>query len=145
MRRCSSPSSTRSTALSGERGCSRSARNSTRFQASCRGRVTSTRPGASGHLRPMGGGTRIGSCLEDFLRRYGRLLHEGTTLVVLSDGWDLGETVRLSRALQRLHHLCHLVVWVNPYADDPRFEPVTAGMREAMPHVDLLLGPRDFE
>src|SRR2546426_11771890 len=41
--------------------------------------------------------------------------------------------------------LCHLVVWVNPYADDPRFEPVTAGMREAMPHVDLLLGPRDFE
>ena len=100
---------------------------------------------ASGHLRPMGGGTRIGSCLEDFLRRYGRLLHEGTTLVVLSDGWDLGETVRLSRALQRLHHLCHLVVWVNPYADDPRFEPATAGMREAMPHVDLLLGPRDFE
>src|SRR2546426_1123303 len=45
MRRCSSPSSTRSTALSGERGCSRSARNSTRVQASCGGGVTSTRPG----------------------------------------------------------------------------------------------------
>lgn len=100
---------------------------------------------ASGHLRPMGGGTRIGPCLEDFLQRYGRLLHEGTTLVVLSDGWDLGETARLSTALRRLHYLCHLVVWVNPYADDPRFEPATAGMREALPHVDLLLGPADFE
>jgi len=100
---------------------------------------------ASGHLQPMGGGTRIGSCLEDFLRRYARLLHERTTLVVLSDGWDLGETARLSNALRRLRHLCHLVVWVNPYADDPRFEPATAGMREALPHVDLLLGPGDFE
>src|SRR2546428_763151 len=107
-----------------------------------------TRPhgtAASGHLRPMGGGTQIGSCLEDFLRRYARLLHEGTTVVVLSDGWDLGETARLSIALRRLRHLCHLVVWVNPYADDPRFEPATAGMREALPHVDLLLGPGDFE
>jgi len=100
---------------------------------------------ASGHLRLMGGGTRIGSCLEDFLRRYARLLHEETTVVVLSDGWDLGETVRLSIALRRLRHLCHLVAWVNPYADDPRFEPATAGMREALPHVDLLLGPGDFE
>ena len=100
---------------------------------------------ASVHLRPMGGGTRIGSCLEDFLRRYARLLHGGTTVVVLSDGWDLGETARLSIALRRLRHLCHLVVWVNPYADDPRFAPATAGMREALPHVDLLLGPGDFE
>src|SRR2546422_5815468 len=100
---------------------------------------------ASGHLRTMGGGTRIGSCLEDFLRRCARLLHGGTTVVVLSDGWDLGETARLSIALRRLRHLCHLVVWVNPYADDPRFEPATAGMREALPHVHLLLGPGDFE
>jgi uncharacterized protein len=100
---------------------------------------------ASGRLSPMGGGTRIGPCLEDFLRRYGRLVHDGTTLVVLSDGWDLGETARLSNALRRLHRLSHLVVWVNPYADDPRFEPATAGMREALPHVDFLLGPGHFE
>lgn len=99
----------------------------------------------SDRLRPMGGGTRIGPCLEDFLLRYGRILHGGTTLVVLSDGWDLGDAVRLSAALRRLHRLCHLVVWVNPYADDPRFEPATAGMRGALPHVDLLLGPEDFE
>ena len=96
-------------------------------------------------LPPMGGGTRIGPCLEDFLHRYGPLLRKETTVVILSDGWDLGDTARLSQALRRLHRLCHLVVWVNPYADDPRFEPTTAGMREALPHVDLLLGPADFE
>lgn len=99
----------------------------------------------SGELRPMGGGTRIGLCLDDFLRRYGRLVHEGTTVVILSDGWDLGETARLATSMRHLHQLAHRVVWVNPYADDPRFEPATAGMQEALLHIDLLLGPRDFE
>ncbi len=99
----------------------------------------------SDRLGPAGGGTRIGPCLEDFLRRYGPLVHRRTTLVVLSDGWDLGETQRLAHALERLRRFCYLVVWVNPYADDARFEPETAGMREALPHVDLLLGPGDFE
>lgn len=96
-------------------------------------------------LGSIGGGTRIGLCLEDFLRRYGRLLHPWTSLVVLSDGWDLGDTARLGRALERMERICHLVVWVNPYADDAGFQPATAGMREALPHVDLLIGPRDFE
>lgn len=96
-------------------------------------------------LGSLGGGTRIGPCLEDFLGSHGHLLHSWTTLVVLSDGWDLGDTARLGRALARLRRLCHLVVWVNPYADEPRFEPATAGMRAALPHVDLLLGPADFE
>ncbi len=96
-------------------------------------------------LGSIGGGTRIGPCLEDFLRRYDRLLHPWVSLVVLSDGWDLGDTARLGRALERMQRLCHLVVWVNPYAGEEGFEPATAGMREALPHVDLLLGPRDFE
>lgn len=99
----------------------------------------------SRRLQAVGGGTRIGPCLEDFLRRYGRLIHDKTSLVVLSDGWDLGDTARLSSAMRRLHRLAHLVVWVNPHADDPGFEPATAGMREALPHVDFLLGPCDFE
>ena len=102
-------------------------------------------PGLAARLHPMGGGTRIGACLDDFLRRYGRLLGEETTVVVVSDGWDLGDTARLSLAMRRLRRLSHLLIWVNPYADDPRFEPATAGMQEALPHVDLLLGPADFE
>lgn len=95
-------------------------------------------------LFPASGGTRIGPCLDDFLRRFGAHLHPWTTLVILSDGWDQGDTVRLGRALERFRRRCHLLVWVNPYADQPEFEPSTAGMQEALPHVDLLLGPADF-
>lgn len=96
-------------------------------------------------LRSTGGGTRIGRCLEEFLDRHGDLVHPRTTLLVMSDGWDLGETAALGRVLERLHQRCHMLVWVNPYADDSRFEPETAGMQEALPHVDLFLAPSNFE
>jgi len=96
-------------------------------------------------LSSSGGGTRIGRCLEDFLVRYGALVHPWTTVVVLSDGWDLGETDLLGRTLDRIHRRCHLLVWVNPYADEPQFEAATAGMREAIRHVDLFIAPATFE
>jgi uncharacterized protein with von Willebrand factor type A (vWA) domain len=96
-------------------------------------------------LGPAGGGTRIGRCLRDFRRGFGRLVHPRTTVVVLSDGWDLGETDLLAREVAWLHEKAHRIVWVNPYARDAGFRPETAGMRNALPHVDLFLGPSDFE
>ena len=33
----------------------------------------------------------------------------------------------------------HRVVWLNPLAADPRYEPLTRGMQAALPHVDRLL------
>lgn len=96
-------------------------------------------------LASIGGGTRIGPCLEQFLRDHGRLVHPWTSVIVLSDGWDRGDTLSLRRALERMNRLSHLLVWVNPYADEKGFEPATAGMQEALRHVDLLLGPDDFE
>jgi hypothetical protein len=30
-------------------------------------------------------------------------------------------------------------VWLNPLAADPQFEPLTRGMRAAVPHADELL------
>lgn len=96
-------------------------------------------------LGPAGGGTRIGRSLQEFNRRYGALIHRWTTLVILSDGWDLGETDVLGRELERLSRRAHRLVWINPYARDPRFEPATVGMQTALPYVDVLLGPRDFE
>jgi hypothetical protein len=96
-------------------------------------------------LTSTAGGTRIGRCLDDFLVRFGSLLHPWTTVVVISDGWDLGETDLLGRALDRIQRRCHLLVWVNPYANDPAFEAATAGMREAIRHVDLFLAPMTFE
>ena len=41
--------------------------------------------------------------------------------------------------MARLARTAYRVVWLNPLAADPRYEPLTRGMRAAMPHVDRLL------
>lgn len=95
-------------------------------------------------MGPAAGGTRIGRCLSDFRTRYGAQIQPWTTIVILSDGWDMGETGRLSEELARLRARARRLVWVNPYARDPDFRPETAGMKAAVSQVDLLVSPRDF-
>ena len=41
--------------------------------------------------------------------------------------------------MARLRRSAHRLVWLNPLAADPRYEPLTRGMRAALPHVDHLL------
>jgi len=96
-------------------------------------------------LGPAGGGTRLGACLAEFRRRSGWLVHRRTTVLVVSDGWDLGPGNLVSQEIRWLRSRARLLAWVNPYARDPGFRPTTAAMREALPHIDLLLGPADFE
>jgi len=95
-------------------------------------------------MEPAAGGTRIGRCLSDFRTRYGAQIQPWTTIVILSDGWDMGETGRLSEELARLRARARRLVWVNPYAGDPDFRPETAGMKAAVSRVDVLVSPRDF-
>ncbi|HEY1610738.1 MAG TPA: VWA domain-containing protein [Paraburkholderia sp.] len=91
------------------------------------------------------GGTRIGECLVEFNRRHAtRLLHARTAVVIVSDGYDAGDAALLGDALATIHRRCHSVVWLNPLADRPGFAPVSAGMRAALPHLDLLAGGRDL-
>ena len=85
------------------------------------------------------GGTRIGASLAALNREHGRRIGRGAFVVVLSDGWDRGDPDELAAELQRLRRCAHRVVWLNPLAADPRYEPLTRGMRAALPHVDRLL------
>jgi uncharacterized protein with von Willebrand factor type A (vWA) domain len=87
----------------------------------------------------MGGGTRIGDALAELNREHGRRIGRGAFVVLLSDGWDRGEPEALAAELARLRRCAHRVVWLNPLAADPRYEPLTRGMQAAMPHVDRLL------
>lgn len=85
------------------------------------------------------GGTKIGKCLEAFNRRYRGLVDSRTVVLVFSDGWDLGDLDLLEEHLADVKRRCHLLVWMNPYADRPDFKPEVAGMKKAIPYVDLLV------
>jgi hypothetical protein len=38
-----------------------------------------------------------------------------------------------------LRRSCHRLLWLDPLAGRPGFEPTTAGLRAALPHVDALV------
>jgi uncharacterized protein len=94
---------------------------------------------ASERVTDWSGGTRIGASLSTLNREHGRRIGRGAFVVILSDGWDRGEPEQLAAELGRLRRTAHRLVWLNPLAADPRYEPLTRGMRAAMPHVDRLL------
>lgn len=91
------------------------------------------------------GGTRIGESLAGFNRHYASsLLHSRTAVVIVSDGYDAGDPAQLGDALAAIRRRCHSLVWLNPLAGRPGFEPVSAGMQAALPHLDLFAGARDL-
>jgi hypothetical protein len=94
---------------------------------------------ASAAVVDVAGGTRIGAALAELNREHGRRIGRGAVVVVLSDGWDQGDPEELAAEMARLRRCAHRLVWLNPLAADPRYEPLTRGMRAALPHVDHLL------
>ena len=94
---------------------------------------------AAGHVADWSGGTRIGAALAELNREHGRRIGRGAVTVVLSDGWDRGDPDELETEMARLRRCAHRVLWLNPLAADPRYEPLTRGMQAALPHVDHLL------
>jgi uncharacterized protein with von Willebrand factor type A (vWA) domain len=92
------------------------------------------------------GGTRIGDCLDAFVRDWGRRgLCRGGIVVICSDGLDRGDPDVLATAMERLGRLSHRVVWMNPHkGDNPAFRPSTLGMMVAAPHIDLMLSGHDL-
>jgi uncharacterized protein len=86
------------------------------------------------------GGTRIGEALEGFSREFGnKLLGRRSLVVIFSDGWDLGDPIRLRQALSRLKGRCHKLFWLNPLMGCPEYRPVCQGMAAALPFIDRLL------
>ncbi|HEX9410602.1 MAG TPA: VWA domain-containing protein, partial [Actinomycetota bacterium] len=51
----------------------------------------------------------------------------------------------LTRQMERLSRLAHRVVWVNPLAGSPRYEPLARGMAASMPFVDAFLPGHNLE
>ncbi|MFG2000020.1 VWA domain-containing protein [Spirillospora sp. NPDC048911] len=92
---------------------------------------------ASAAIPDWSGGTRLGEELKEFLDRFGqRGMARGAVVVIASDGWERGDAGLLGTQMARLHRLAHRVVWANPHKARPGYEPLTAGMAAALPHVD---------
>ena len=82
-------------------------------------------------------GTRIGDSLTTFVERHGRtMLGRRTTVIILSDGLDQGETEPLERAMGRIHRRARRVIWLNPLLESSRYAPEARGMRAALPYID---------
>ncbi len=86
-----------------------------------------------------GGGTRIGESLAAVNEATSSWVDRHTVVVILSDGWDVGNLGLLRREMARLARRARFVVWLNPNAAVPDFRPEVAGMKTALPYVDLLL------
>jgi uncharacterized protein len=88
------------------------------------------------------GGTRIGASLKAYNDVWGRRgLTRGSVVVLASDGWEREQAGAglLEREMARLAREAYAVVWVNPLKGHPEYEPLAAGMRAALPHVDRFL------
>jgi uncharacterized protein with von Willebrand factor type A (vWA) domain len=87
-----------------------------------------------------GGGTRIGESLRVFNTRWARrVMRHGPVVVLVSDGWDRGDPAVLRREMARLRRGCRRVIWLNPLLGGVDYEPLTRGMRAALPYVDDFL------
>jgi uncharacterized protein len=85
------------------------------------------------------GGTRIATNLRALLAsRHGHDIR-GAIVVIASDGWDADAPGALAAAMARLRRRAHRVVWLNPRAGAPGYEPSVAAMAAALPFVDDLL------
>jgi uncharacterized protein len=86
------------------------------------------------------GGTRIGTCVAEFNRRWSRrLLGQNAVVLLISDGLDAEGGAELSAAMERLHKSCRRLVWLNPLLRYEGFEARPAGIRAMLPHVDDFL------
>jgi uncharacterized protein len=85
-----------------------------------------------------GGGTKIGESLQTFNRWHAaRVIHSRTVVMIVSDGYETGDAALLGREMAALAKRCRRIAWLNPMMAWEGYAPEAAGIRAALPHVDL--------
>lgn len=87
-----------------------------------------------------GGGTRIGHAFDALRRTDPHAVDRRTVIVVVSDGLDVGDDELLTDGITWLAGRANAVVWLNPLAVSPAFEPTSRGMSTVLPYLDGLFG-----
>ena len=92
---------------------------------------------SSSQVQDWSGGTRIGTSLHRFNREWSRrVLGQGATVLLFTDGLERDDTDELRLEIDRLHRSCHKLVWLNPLLRFDGFEARASGIRAILPHVD---------
>ena len=108
------------------------------------------------------GGTRIGQCLHEFNRDWSRrVLAQVPTVLLVSDGLDrdIGKGLDrdagkgltrdagegLTHEIERLHKSCRTLIWLNPLLRYDKFQPLAAGIKAILPHVDEFRSVHNLE
>ena len=85
-----------------------------------------------------GGGTRIGRAIDAVRRDHPDAVDRDTTAIVISDGLEVGEIELLESGMSWLSARAAAVLWCNPLAASPEYEPTCRGMAASVPYVDGL-------
>jgi uncharacterized protein with von Willebrand factor type A (vWA) domain len=85
-----------------------------------------------------GGGTKIGESLQTFNHWHAaRVIHSRTCVMIVSDGYETGDAALLGREMAALGRRCRRIAWLNPMMAWEGYAPEAAGIKAALPHVDL--------
>jgi len=85
------------------------------------------------------GGTRIASNLRALLASHHGGATRAAVVLIASDGWDSDDPADLAAVMARLRRRAHRIIWMNPRAGAPGFEPLVGAMAAALPYCDELL------
>ena len=104
--------------------------------------AAAARPGPRPRARARGrrrsptgpGGTRIGESFHEFNLRWARrTLRTSGVVIVVSDGWDRGDPALVAIETARLRRNCHRLIWLNPLAGTPGYQPLAGGHARRVP------------
>ena len=94
----------------------------------------------------FGGGTRLGESLATFNRQHAKKsVNSRTVAIVVSDGYDTGSPEALADELARMKKRVRKLVWLNPLLGWENYQPVTAAMQAARPHIDHFAAANTLE
>ncbi|MGB7287059.1 MAG: VWA domain-containing protein [Salaquimonas sp.] len=83
------------------------------------------------------GGTRIGTTLHEFNKKWSRrVLGQGAIVLLITDGLERDQDDLLEQEMDRLHRSCRQLIWLNPLLRFDGFQAKAKGIRAMLPHVD---------
>ena len=92
------------------------------------------------------GGTRIGKSLNSFVNEYSaKVVDKKTIVIIMSDGWDTGDIDLLEHSMEAIHNKAKKVIWLNPLAGFSDYKPHVAGMKAALPYVNIFAAVHNAE